>query len=147
MLLKRVHVDLSTREILAEPLQNISLFTMPASGCRCERKRISEVLESGNRVTAYPPTVQNGRCPRSQPCLMEGTWHWSSPLCSAGPGGLHVFGPTAGQEEVVPLLLWPCLCFNMSLLAEDWSSSSFFPSASPHHFLPPVTHCTRFLRI
>lgn len=104
---------------------------MPTSGWRCERKGISEVLELGNRIIAHPPKAQNGRCPRSQPCLVERTWHWSGPPCSAGPGGLHVFGPTVGQEEVVPLLLWACLCFSMSLLSEDRSSSSFFPSASP----------------
>lgn len=114
--LKRVHGDLSTHETLAKHLQNISLFRMPTSRWRCEQQGVSEAPGSGNEVFSHRPKAWSGCCLG----LREGSLACKHTLlpCSA------LFGPRLKRSSAL------VCAFDMSLLSEDWSSSSFSPSAS-----------------
>lgn len=104
------------------------------SGKRYQRKNISEApLSRGNEIVSQLLKARNGRWLTSTltgPAPGEGPgWAHSCPLPALLCWELVCVQAYAEAGRDCLSILQACLCFNMSLPAED-RSSSFFPSAS-----------------
>lgn len=100
------------------------------------RERVFQKHPWVGKWNCFPPTRSLEWATANIYTHKHSSWSgaWLGALLSPPPallpwlwGLVCVSRPILRQEEMV---LRACLCFNMSLPTEDWSSSSFFPSAS-----------------